>query len=399
MLKKNIIKNMLYRDCSSSYFGCVDKLILMSALFFLLGCNTDTNNNTTRVVGEVSLEKSVKYAKGFTIKSFEDYKIVTINEAWKNVGETYTYVLYENEKPKNISEATFVKVPIETIACLSLTHVAFLEALGVENSIVGISGCDYVSSLKINAKIANHGIKEIGQDQHINYEILIENIPDIVMAYGINSASNGSIKKMKELGLQVVLNSEYMETHPLGKAEWIKFVAAFYNVSKHADSIFNTVEKEYLELLNLTTNIKKKPTVFTGMSWSGSWYVPGAKSFQVKLFKDAGAEYLWLNNEEKSSLVKSKEIIIDEAFEADYWLNQNSYNSISAVTDFDENFKSFLAVKKQQLYNNDNQLNDKGGNDYWESGVINPHLVLKDLIEIFHPELIDHTLYYYRKME
>ena len=135
------------------------------------------------------------------------------------------------------------------------------------------------------------------------------------------------------------------------------------------------------------------------MPWSGSWYVPGAKSFQVKLFKDAGAEYLWLNNEEKSSLVKSKEIIIDEAFEADYWLNQNSYNSISAVTDFDENFKSFLAVKKQQLYNNDNQLNDKGGNDYWESGVINPHLVLKDLIEIFHPELIDHTLYYYRKME
>ena len=116
-------------------------------------------------------------------------------------------------------------------------------------------------------------------------------------------------------------------------------------------------------------------------------------------FKDAGAEYLWLDNEKKSSLVKSKEIIIDEAFEADYWLNQNSYNSISAVTDFDENFKNFLAVKKQQLYNNNSRLNDKGGNDYWESGVINPHLVLKDLIEIFHPELLDHKLYYYRKME
>tara|TARA_B110000459_G_C16572431_1_gene477059 strand:- start:151 stop:1347 length:1197 start_codon:yes stop_codon:yes gene_type:complete len=398
MLRKNIIKNMLYRYYNIGYFGFIDRLILMSSLLFLLGCNAETNNNT-RIVAETDLEKSVKYAEGFTIKSFEDYKIVTINEAWKDVGETYTYVLYENEKPKNISAATFIKVPIERIACMSLTHVAFLEVLGVENSIVGISGCDYVSSLKINAKIANHGIKEIGKDKHINYEILIENSPDIVMAYGINSSSNGAIKKMKELGLQVVLNSEYMETHPLGKAEWIKFVAAFYNVSKHADSIFNTIEKEYLELLNLTTNIKKKPTVFTGMPWSGSWYVPGAKSFQAKLFKDAGAEYLWLDNEKKSSLVKSKEIIIDEAFEADYWLNQNSYNSISAVTDFDENFKNFLAVKKQQLYNNNSRLNDKGGNDYWESGVINPHLVLKDLIEIFHPELLDHKLYYYRKME
>jgi iron complex transport system substrate-binding protein len=176
-------------------------------------------------------------------------------------------------------------------------------------------------------------------------------------------------------------------------------VAAFYNKSEMADSIFNNIEMKYLALLELTKNIKEKPTVFTGMPWSGSWYVPGAKSFQAQLFKDAGAQYLWLNNDEVASLVKSKEIIINEAYEADFWLNQNSYKSIVSITDFDENFSGFLSVKKEQLFNNDNRVSDKGGNDYWESGVTNPHLVLKDLIEIFHPNLIEHQFYYYRKLK
>ena len=381
------------------YLFFIDKLVAISFLIILLGCNTGTGVKAPVVEGEMLLETTVKYAEGFTIEQFEGHKVLTINEAWKDIGETYKYVLYQDDRPANIPGAMFIKIPIKSIACMSLTHVAFLEKLGVENSIVGISGCDYVSSIKINAAITKHKIKEIGQDQNLNYEILVESAPDIVLAYGINSSSNGSIKKMKELSLRVVLNSEYMETHPLGKAEWIKFVAAFYNISESADSIFNNIEEEYLGLLNLTTNIKEKPTVFTGMPWSGSWYVPGAKSFQAKLFIDAGAKYLWLDNEEKSSLVKSKEIIIDEAYEADYWLNQNSYNSISSVIDFDENFKNFLAIKKQQLFNNDKRLNAKGGNDYWESGVVNPHLVLKDLIEIFHPDLIDHEFYYYRKLQ
>lgn len=374
-------------------------IIILSFLLFFLSCNSDQKELEKVKSIELSSEIQLKYAEGFTIKKFEDYKIITINEAWKDVGDTYKYVLYQNEIPTDVKDAIFIKVPIKSIACLSLTHVAFLEKLGVENSIIGISGCDYVSSTKINTRILNNNIKEIGQDQSINYEVLVENAPDFVMAYGINSYSNGTLNKMKELGLEVVLNSEYMETHPLGKAEWIKFVAAFFNKNEHADSIFNEIEQEYLSLVKLTSGIKEKPTVFTGMPWSGSWYVPGAKSFQAQLFKDAGAEYLWLDNNEKSSLVKSKEIIIDEAFDADFWLNQNSYKDINAIIDFDEIFKGFSSVKKLQLYNNDNRVNNKGGNDYWESGVINPHIVLKDLIKIFHPNLLEHKFYYYKKLE
>ena len=375
-------------------------IIIFSFLLFLVSCNSEEKELEIEedLIKQRTLT-NVKYAEGFTIKEYEEYKVLIINEAWKDAGETHKYVLYENDKPENIGGATFIKVPIQSIACVSLTHVAFLEKLGLEKTIIGISGCDYVSSNKVRKEIANGSIKEIGQDQNVNYEVLVENSPDFIMSYGINSTSNGSLNKMKELGLKVVLNSEYMETHPLGKAEWIKFVAAFYNKTTEANIIFNEIEQEYLSLLELTKDIKEKPTVFTGMPWNGSWYVPGGSSFQAKLFKDAGANYLWSDNDEKASLIKAKEIIIDEAYNADFWLNLNSYSTITSVVDFDDKFKGFTAVKEKHLFNNDAILNEKGGNVYWESGVVNPQLVLKDLIEIFHPDILEHELYYYRKMK
>ena len=372
------------------------KIVIVSFLLIFLGCNSE---EIDVVLDHSSVKTTIKYAKGFTIKQFESYRLITLNNPWKGEQSTFKYVLYSNEKPKGIDEAIFIKTPIKSIACMSLTHVAFIEKLGLENSIVALSGCDYVSSSKVKSLIAKKSIKEIGIQQNTNYEMLVEESPDFIMGYGIDASSNGQIDKLNTLGLSVVLNSEYMETTPLGKAEWIKFVAEFYNEGEKAEIIFSKVEKEYLSLLELTKLIEKKPTVFVGMPWNGVWYVPGAKSFQAQLLRDAGAQYLWLDNEEQSSLVKAKEVIIDEAYNADFWLNQNSYSSMKDILAFDEKFTGFHSIKEHQLYNNDKRTNSASGNDYWESGVISPEVVLKDLIEVFHPELLDHELYYYRNLE
>ena len=374
-------------------------VIYVTILITVFGCQSNKENeiqidNNHSIV----LSQEIKYAEGFTIETFKGYKVITVNNTWVGDNNSFKYVLYKNVIPKNINGAVFVKTPITSIACMSLTHVAFIEKLEKEHSIKALSGCEYVSSKKINHQISSNLIKEIGQGKNINYELLVEESPSIIMGFGIDASSNNFINKLSSLGLEVVLNSEYMETHPLGKAEWIKFIAAFYEEESRADSIFNEIEKEYLELSQLTKGIEK-PTVFTGMPWSGSWYVPGSKSFQVQFFKDAGAQYLWLGNDEKSSLIKSKEIIIDEAFNADFWLNLNSYKDIASVVNYDKKFKGFKAIERKNIFNNDNRLNGSLGNDYWESGVVNPHIVLKDLIKIFHPDLLQHELYYYRKLE
>ncbi|MGB0886916.1 MAG: ABC transporter substrate-binding protein [Vicingaceae bacterium] len=376
-------------------------IFFIAVLLLLVGCSSNSNDSSLEEKKSITTNSinPVKYAKGFTIEQFKSYKVITLKNAWVAEATPFKYVLYKNTKPNNVEGDVFVKTPIKSIACMSLTHVAFLEKLGLENSIIALSGCDYVASSKIKKRIKNGAISEIGVDQNINYEMLVEKLPNFVMGYGIDASSNTYINKLKTLQIDVVLNAEYMELTPLGKAEWIKFVAAFYDEDVKANKIFNQIENEYLELLKITKNVTKNPTVFTGMPWNGAWYVPGAKSFQSQFFKDAGAQYLWLDNDEQASIVKDKEVIINDAFNADFWLNQNSYKSIAEVVEFDNKFKGFSAVKNKQLYNNDKRINSFSGNDYWESGVVNPQIVLKDLIKIFHPNLLAHELYYYRKLE
>ncbi len=341
----------------------------------------------------------VKYAKGFTIQEYSGFYEVTLNDPWKGQETSYKYILYREEMPKGYEDAIKIKIPIQTIACMSLTHIAFVSELQKENTVIAASGIHYSHNDKFKDRFNKGEVKEIGSEQAINYEILVDESPDIIMTYGINENSLKYLSKMEKMGLTTVLNAEYMENHPLGKAEWIKFVAVFYDELTLAKSIFNTIELEYLSLLELTDTINQKPSVFVGMPWNGSWYVAGGKSFQAQLFKDAGGNYLWSNNDEMSSLVKAKEVVFEEAYNADFWLNQNSYQSIASILNYDERLSGFKSVKNKKLYNNSKRLNKVGGNDYWESATVNPHIVLKDMIEIFHPNLLQHKLYYYKQLK
>lgn len=369
-------------------------LLFIALCFLLFSCNSNENTDShkTRTV-------ELKYANGFTVEKIDDLKILTINNAWRGEKTNYKYVLYKNDLPKGFDNATKIKIPIKKIACLSLTHIAFIDALNQNKSIVAASGCNYTDNPEIRKLVNSGDIVEVESQEKINYEVLVEKDPDIVMTYGINEGSLKYLDKMKELGLTIVLNSEYMEVHPLGKAEWIKFVGAFYDEDEKADSLFNKIEEEYKNLVDLTKDVKVKPSVFVGMPWNGNWYVAGGKSFQAQLFKDAGATYLWSDNDEFSSVVKSKEVVYDEAFNADFWLNLNSYKSIYSVLEYDNRLENFKTVRDSNIYNNDKRVNKFSGNDYWESGTINPQIILKDLIQVFHPELLNHELYYYRRMK
>ncbi|MBL1231740.1 MAG: ABC transporter substrate-binding protein [Flavobacteriales bacterium] len=369
-------------------------LLIFFSLITLFSCRETKKEAST----SENTSEHIRYAKGFNIEYHENYKIVKVLQPWKGENKSINYVLYDNEKPENI-EGIFIKTPIKSIVCLSLTHLAFIEKLNEVNSIKGIAGCNYVSSEVIKEKISTNVIQEVGQHEVFNYEILVNIAPDIVMAYGIDQSSTAKLNKFASLGLTTVLNAEYMELHPLGMAEWIKFVAAFYNKEQLADSIFKHIEAEYLNVKKTVADLKEQPTVFTGMPWNGAWHVPGGASFQAQFLKDAGANYIWSDNDEERSIVKSKEIIIDEALNADFWLNVNAFNSIEEIVAQDAVLANFAAVKNQQVYNNNLKVNAAMGNDYWESGVVNPHIILKDLIAIFHPTKIDHQLYYYKRLE
>jgi iron complex transport system substrate-binding protein len=371
--------------------------ILVSCLLFF-GCDSSTEKNNINNTSSLTTVE-LNYAKGFEIQEAENYKVITLKNTWKGESTPYQYVLYKNEKPQGFEGATFIKIPIKSIVCFSLTHLAFIDKLEELNSIKALSGCDYVSNETVINKIKNNEIKEIGSSQLVNYELLIDLKPDLVMTFGIDETANNQLNKFKTIGLNVVLNSEYMENHPLGKAEWIKFVAAFYDKDSLAEVIYNDIETNYNKLIAVVKRTDEKPTVFVGMPWNGAWYLAGGKSFQAQLFNDAGANYLWADNTETTSFIVDKEVIIEKALNADYWINLNAFNSINEVTNVDAKLKAFKSVKSGNIYNNNLKVNTANGNDYWESGVINPHLVLADLIKIFHPHLIEHELVYYKRLE
>jgi iron complex transport system substrate-binding protein len=344
----------------------------------------------------------VNYARGFDISYQKNYTVLTVYNPWQgadNIAEKY-YLVNRNEKiPRNIEGKTIIYVPISRIVCMSTTHIALVDYIGKTNTIVGVSGSKYVNNREIKNLIDQKKVCDLGYDNSLNYELLISLKPDIVMAYGIESNISEMVNKLKELGITVVINGEYLEENPLGKAEWIKFVSAFYKEENNACLEFDKIKKQYFDLKELTMSVSEKPRILTGLPWNDVWYVPGGRSYAVQLISDAGGEYLWNTNDSRESLALSIESVFEEGKNADIWINTGDADSGHDILANDERLIHLKAFQQQALYNNNAKHNNSGGNDYWESGIVNPQFILKDLISIFHPELLPgHKLVYYKKL-
>jgi iron complex transport system substrate-binding protein len=175
------------------------------------------------------------------------------------------------------------------------------------------------------------------------------------------------------------------------------------NKEEKADSIFSAVENKYLSLTRLTASMpdSAKPTVFSEIKLGDVWYMPGGRSFMGTLLNDAGADYLWKDNENFGSLPLNFEQVYARAVNADYWINLPLIRSKKELYAFEERYSSFKAYKSGNLYNNTKNSNSNGYSAYWETGMIYPDRILSDLVKIFHPGLSDVNgkLFYYEKLE
>ncbi|MBC7863854.1 MAG: ABC transporter substrate-binding protein, partial [Bacteroidia bacterium] len=228
--------------------------------------------------------------------------------------------------------------------------------------------------------------------------------PDLIITYGMGNPETDVNRKISEAGIPIAISIDHLETSPLARANWIKFVAAFFEKGELADSIVNEIEKKYTDLKAMANPLSSaksapKPKVLTEIKLNDTWFVPGGKSFMAELLNDAGADYIWRDNEKTGSLTLSYEEVYLKALEADYWLNLSNWNSLKDCNAQDERNINFKAFKNKNLYNNNAILNKEGGNAYWETGLISPDEILADLIKIFHPDLLpEHKLKYYKKL-
>ncbi|HKJ79827.1 MAG TPA: ABC transporter substrate-binding protein, partial [Prolixibacteraceae bacterium] len=292
-----------------------------------------------------------------------------------------------------------IRTPIERLICLSTTHLAFLDVLNETNAVVGISGSQYVSNEKIRNRIEAGEVVDVGYGQNLNYELIVNQKPELVMVYGIGSEVTSYTHKLEELGIPVIMVAEYLEETPLGKAEWIEFIGTLFEKGQQAIAYFAKVEQEYQQLQKLAEKQTDKPKVLVGSPYKDSWWVPGANTYMANLIKDAGGNYLGKVNPSNESYVISFEHALAWANDADLWINMGNLASKKEIAQADKRFTKFRVFNHGKMYNNIKQLSNHGGNGFWENGTVEPHLILRDLIAIFYPELIDAEMVYYSEIK
>lgn len=367
-------------------------------IFTLLGCNRNNNelNNPKTLSNE--------FAKGFEIVHSDSCTLLRVYNPWqgaKNID--YNYYFVDSTKHCHIdfsSNSEVFKTSIKRLICLSTTHIAFIDELMKSSSIVGVSGISFVSSTSLISRIKKGEVVDVGYDQNLNYELIVSLKPDAVLCYGVGAESVGYLLKLKELGIKLIFIGDYLEDNPLGKAEWIKAFGVILNANERADSVFNSIKCEYNYATKLVQSVKTKPRVFLNLPYKDSWYFPGGSNYFIKMVEDAGGDYLFKFLGGSKSYTISYEKAIETGMNADVWLNPGAAYSLADIKQSDERLLFLSPIKKGQVYNNNLRSSINGGNDFWESGVVHPNLILKDLIYIFHPELLpEHKFYYYRKIE
>ncbi|WP_111306936.1 ABC transporter substrate-binding protein [Confluentibacter sediminis] len=375
---------------------------LLIILLTLLNCKNEPKKQLSESFESEQLP--LKYAKGFSVEDYGTYKILEIKNPWPKAENVFKYAIINKE---NAAKTTFpagaydgiIINPIQKIVVTSTTHIPALELLNVEKTLVGFPGIDYISSEKTRQRIEKGLVRELGKNEGINTEVLLELQPDVVIGFGIDG-NNRTFETIKKSGIPVIFNGDWVEASPLAKAEWIKFFGVLFNKEKAADSIFNTIEKNYLEAKSLAKNTKNQPTILSGAMHNDIWYLPNGNSTEAQLLKDANTHYLWSDSEGTGSLSLNFETVFLKAKNADIWLSPSNYASKEALKNGNTHHAMFKAFQNNTIYSSINTTGASGGILYFELGTTRPDLVLKDLIKICHPELLkNYDLYFFKSLD
>lgn len=387
--------------------------ILFLALSFFLGCNPKNNteekstpNHPTKQI--LKQELKITHAKKFKVGTHQHYTVVTVLNPWQGANQHYVYVLVPKGEhapdlndfqtnPNDIVQA--VTVPLSSIVCTSTTYIPLLDFLEETTSLVGFPGTDHISSPKARALIKEGSIANMGTETSLNIEKLLELHPEALMDYAMQG-ENDYVKLARKAGIAVLFNADYLEETPLGRAEWIKFAGLFYDKASLADALFNDIAATYDSLQTLAKKAEEKPTVFSGIMYGDTWFLPGGKNSGAIFLNDAQADYLWKDTPSDGSLKLSFEAVYEKAHHADYWIGVAAYQSFEALSNANSKYSAFEAFKKKQVYSYNAKTGEKGGLTFFELGYARPDLVLADLIKILHPELLpDYKLYFYKRLD
>jgi iron complex transport system substrate-binding protein len=375
--------------------------LLIVTVISLQGCS---NNVETRGEKSIPSSEKVRFAERFTLEKRDGLTLLTIINPWqgaKNINQVYYLAGRGDAIPAGYDTSRVIRTPVHRIITMSTTYLSMISALGETDKIVGISGSALLYDEKLFNDVQAGKIGDVGYDNNLIMEMVVRLKPDLVMAYGIGGESYGIIGKLKDMGIRVMMNADYLENDPLGKTEWIKVFGALFSKERKADSLFSSIASSYDSLkTSVAAKSAVKPTVMLGLPWKDTWYISPGNSFMGRLISDAGGDYIWKETRSETSLPYGLENVWMKAMHADYWLNISTVSSRDEIISVDNRLGDLPSFKNGHLYNNNKRVSKNGGIDYWESGSMNPQIILRDIAAILHPELFaGYKYYYFRKVQ
>ncbi|GAB4478896.1 MAG: ABC transporter substrate-binding protein [Anaerolineae bacterium] len=344
---------------------------------------------------------TLDYAEGLTITYFDHYKVIDVPSAWPGGGQSFRYVLVQcgTPPPAGYDDAVIIEVPAGRVVSMSTTYITQMDDLGVLDRLAGLDSFAYVSNPAVRARIDAGELVEVAPNLTPNVEVALELDPDVIFAFSSGAPEYDVHPAFLNAGLPVVMNADWLERTPLARAEWIKFIAAFFNAEAQANAVFENIEAQYQQAAALAAGAEQRPTVFTSLPYQGTWYMPGGASFVARLIADAGGDYIYADDESTGSLFLDFETVYDAAKDADIWLDVAFVATLADLQAADARYADFNAFQQGNVYAYDARSSEYGL-EYFETSSARPHVVLLDLVHIFHPELLpDHELYYYRRLE
>lgn len=376
------------------------KKILLSAyivtwVLLLSACGGGSKTSSLQAEGDTV---RMKYSSLLQIVKHADYTVVTIRNPWDTLQVLHTYLLADREKPlpEHLPEGTVVRTPLQKSVIYSSVHCSLWSELDELKGIGGVCGLEYIKLPQIQEGCRNGSIVNVGNSMNPDIECIIDLRPDAILLSPFENS--GGYGRVGKLNIPIIECADYMETSALGRAEWMRLYGLLLGKEAQADSLFAGIEKEYL---TLTQQVKsqnlKRPTVISEMKNSSAWYIPGGNSTMGRLYQDAGADYVFASLSNSGSVPLAFETVFDRGGNADIWLikyNQPQDKTYSELERDYAPYARFKAFQDRKVYGcNTNHV------PFYEESPFHPELLLKDLIKIFHPELLpDYDLKYFSNL-
>lgn len=361
----------------------LSKYILFTAFFICLSCKKNTEITTVKV------KNSIEYANGLEIHNYDGFTVMKITKPWPDATKTYTYICAKSNEnlPDSLYKYTFIQIPVSNLVATSTTHIPSLVALNETDKLIGFPHLEYISSEIVRKSIDLGHVKELSDNESLNFEKTIDLQPQVIIGLSMDSETS-KFNQFEKAGIPVIYNADWVETSPLGKAEWIKFFGVLFNKQEQATGYFNNIVKEYEDAKKQVERQQSKPTVLSGSVFQDVWYMPQGGSWMAQFINDAGGNYLWSDTQGTGSLSLSFETVFEKAMDADFWIGPGEFNSFDQMLAANKHYGQFKAFQQKQVYSYSMKKGATGGLIFYEEASNRPDLVLKDLISIFHPNAL-----------